>query len=62
MDKVPTGPISIVSDSYDIFNMVEHIMGEELKEKVNISLFYVDWSLFLNKNMNVNDCLIKVFI
>ena len=42
MDKVPTGPISIVSDSYDIFNMVEHIMGEELKEKVNIALFYVD--------------------
>ena len=42
MDKVPTGPISIVSDSYDIFNMVEHIMGEELKEKVNITLFYVD--------------------
>ncbi|XP_023333671.1 nicotinamide phosphoribosyltransferase [Eurytemora carolleeae] len=34
MDKVPTGPISIVSDSYDIFNMVEHIMGEELKEKI----------------------------
>jgi nicotinamide phosphoribosyltransferase len=34
LDKVPTGPISIVSDSYDIFNMIEHVMGEELKQKI----------------------------
>jgi len=34
LDQIPEGPISIVSDSYDLFNMLENIFGGELKDKI----------------------------
>jgi len=34
LDRIPEGPISIVSDSYDIFNMLQNIFGGELKDKI----------------------------
>merc|ERR1711998_679127 len=34
LDKFPTGLVSVVSDSYDIFNCVENIWGGELKAYV----------------------------
>jgi len=34
LEQIPEGPISIVSDSYDIFNMLENIFGGELKDKI----------------------------
>ena len=34
LDQIPEGPISIVSDSYDIFNMLENIFGGELKDRI----------------------------
>ena len=34
IDENPTGILSIVSDSYDIYNAVENIFGKELKEKI----------------------------
>jgi len=34
LEKIPEGYLAIVSDSYDLFNMVEHILGEELKDKI----------------------------
>ena len=37
LEKIPEGYLAIVSDSYDLFNMVEHILGEELKDKVRDS-------------------------
>ncbi|XP_076448009.1 nicotinamide phosphoribosyltransferase-like [Babylonia areolata] len=34
LTKFPTGVVAVVSDSYDLWNAVEHIWGEELKELV----------------------------
>lgn len=34
LDQFSSGPVSVVSDSYDIFNACKHIWGEELKERV----------------------------
>lgn len=34
IDKYPTGIVSIVSDSYDIFNAVSEIVGKELKDQI----------------------------
>ena len=34
LEQIPEGPISIVSDSYDIFNMLENIFGGELKDRI----------------------------
>jgi nicotinamide phosphoribosyltransferase len=34
LDKFPAGPISAVCDSYDVYNAVDKIWGEELKEAV----------------------------
>ncbi len=34
IDSYPTGTISCVSDSYDIFNACENIWGETLRGKV----------------------------
>lgn len=35
LEKYPTGIVSVVSDSWDIFNACENIWGDELKDKVN---------------------------
>lgn len=34
IDSYPTGAVSCVSDSYDIFSACEHIWGEDLHDKV----------------------------
>lgn len=34
IDNNPTGILSVVSDSYDIFNTVSNIFGKELKDKI----------------------------
>jgi len=34
IDKYPTGILSVVGDSYDIFNAAENIMGERLKDRI----------------------------
>lgn len=34
LDQFPTGPVSVVSDSYDIFKACRHIWGDKLKERV----------------------------
>jgi nicotinamide phosphoribosyltransferase len=34
LEKYPTGIVSVVSDSWDIFNAVDKIWGQELKDKV----------------------------
>lgn len=34
IDDNPTGILSVVSDSYDIYNAVENIFGKELREKI----------------------------
>ena len=34
LDQFSSGPVSVVSDSYDIFNACKHIWGEKLKERV----------------------------
>ncbi|KAK6473964.1 nicotinamide phosphoribosyltransferase-like [Huso huso] len=34
LEQFPSGPISIVSDSYDIFKACKHIWGDKLKERV----------------------------
>ncbi|KAM4741374.1 nicotinamide phosphoribosyltransferase 2 isoform 2-T2 [Anableps anableps] len=34
LDQFLSGPVSVVSDSYDIFNACKHIWGDELKERV----------------------------
>ena len=32
LTKFPTGLVSVVSDSYDLWNACEHVLGEQLKE------------------------------
>ncbi|XP_064160633.1 nicotinamide phosphoribosyltransferase 2 [Anguilla rostrata] len=34
LDQFPSGPLSVVSDSYDIFKACRHIWGDKLKERV----------------------------
>lgn len=34
INQCPNGILSVVSDSYDIYNAVEHIFGEQLKDKI----------------------------
>ncbi|KAF3856916.1 hypothetical protein F7725_017639 [Dissostichus mawsoni] len=34
LDQFSSGPVSVVSDSYDIFHACKHIWGDELKERV----------------------------
>ncbi|MBN3318250.1 NAMPT phosphoribosyltransferase, partial [Atractosteus spatula] len=34
LNQFPSGPISVVSDSYDIFKACRHIWGEKLKDRV----------------------------
>ena len=34
LEQYPTGLVSVVSDSYDIFNACEHLWGEELHDRV----------------------------
>ncbi|XP_015260846.1 PREDICTED: nicotinamide phosphoribosyltransferase-like, partial [Cyprinodon variegatus] len=34
LDQFLSGPVSVVSDSYDIFNACKHIWGDKLKERV----------------------------
>lgn len=34
LDQFTSGPVSVVSDSYDIFNACKHIWGDKLKERV----------------------------
>jgi len=34
LDKYPTGILSVVGDSYDIFNAAEHIVGTSLKDRI----------------------------
>lgn len=34
LDQFSSGPVSVVSDSYDIFNACKHIWGDKLKERV----------------------------
>lgn len=34
LDQFPTGPVAVVSDSYDIFKACKHIWGDKLKERV----------------------------
>lgn len=34
MDQVPTGPLSIVADSYDLANAVTNIFGKTLRDKI----------------------------
>ncbi|XP_077458656.1 nicotinamide phosphoribosyltransferase 2 isoform X2 [Stigmatopora argus] len=34
LDAFSSGPVSVVSDSYDIFNACKHIWGDKLKERV----------------------------
>ncbi|KAL0978537.1 hypothetical protein UPYG_G00171840 [Umbra pygmaea] len=34
LDQFPNGPVSVVSDSYDIFKACKHIWGDKLKERV----------------------------
>lgn len=34
LDQFSSGPVSVVSDSYDIFNACKNIWGDELKERV----------------------------
>jgi len=34
LDAIPEGYISIVSDSYDLFNMLNNVFGDELKNKI----------------------------
>ncbi|XP_029539442.1 nicotinamide phosphoribosyltransferase 2 isoform X1 [Oncorhynchus nerka] len=34
LDQFPTGPVSVVSDSYDIFKACRNIWGDKLKERV----------------------------
>ncbi|XP_055041061.1 nicotinamide phosphoribosyltransferase 2 [Misgurnus anguillicaudatus] len=34
LDQFPSGPVAVVSDSYDIFKACKHIWGDKLKEKV----------------------------
>nr|XP_020441599.1 nicotinamide phosphoribosyltransferase-like isoform X2 [Monopterus albus] len=34
LDQFSTGPVSVVSDSYDIFNACKHIWGDKLKKRV----------------------------
>jgi hypothetical protein len=31
---MPQGMVSVVADSYDMDNLTEHILGEQLKEQV----------------------------
>ncbi|XP_063070987.1 nicotinamide phosphoribosyltransferase 2 isoform X1 [Engraulis encrasicolus] len=34
LDQFPSGPLAVVSDSYDIFKACKHIWGDKLKERV----------------------------
>ena len=34
LDEYPNGLLSVVSDSYDLYNAIENIYGKELKEKI----------------------------
>ncbi|KTF89756.1 hypothetical protein cypCar_00047336 [Cyprinus carpio] len=34
LDQFPSGPVAVVSDSYDIFKACKHIWGDKLKERV----------------------------
>ncbi|XP_056096775.1 nicotinamide phosphoribosyltransferase 2 [Rhinichthys klamathensis goyatoka] len=34
LDHFPSGPVAVVSDSYDIFKACKHIWGDKLKERV----------------------------
>ncbi len=34
LDKFPTGTVAVVSDSYDLFNAVDNLWGDELKDRV----------------------------
>lgn len=34
LDQFPSGPVSVVSDSYDIFKACKNIWGDKLKERV----------------------------
>uniref|UniRef100_A0AAQ4R064 Nicotinamide phosphoribosyltransferase n=1 Tax=Gasterosteus aculeatus aculeatus TaxID=481459 RepID=A0AAQ4R064_GASAC len=34
LEQFPSGPVSVVSDSYDIFNACKNIWGDKLKERV----------------------------
>lgn len=34
LDRVPTGLISVVADSYDVYHFVDHLVGERFKEKI----------------------------
>lgn len=34
LEQYPTGLVAIVSDSYDIFNACEHLMGEQLHDRI----------------------------
>lgn len=34
IEKFPSGVVSVVSDSYDIYHAIDHIYGVELKEKI----------------------------
>lgn len=34
LDEFSSGPVSVVSDSYDIFHACKHIWGDKLKERV----------------------------
>ena len=34
LECFPVGPVSVVSDSYDVFNAVSNIWGKELKQLV----------------------------
>lgn len=34
LDQFPSGPVAVVSDSYDIFKACKHIWGDKLKDRV----------------------------
>ena len=34
LEQFPTSPVSVVSDSYDIFKACKHIWGDKLKDRV----------------------------
>ena len=37
LETFSEGMLAIVSDSYDLFNMVENILGEQFKDKVEFA-------------------------
>lgn len=34
LEQFPSGPLAVVSDSYDIFKACKHIWGDKLKERI----------------------------